>query len=108
MREAFGAPMRIGAEGMLLIILSAIDLLVTHRLLRQNSLAYESNPIAQWFFARWNIIGMIAFKFSLIAFVFIVGEVIERHRPGVGRAIVLLGCAGAVYAISQGLRILFA
>jgi hypothetical protein len=91
--------------GTWLVILSAADLFMTFALLRRSPLFIESNPVAQYFFARWDMAGMVFFKFSIIGGVILVSEIIERHRPGWGRFVLFVGCAGAVYAITQGARL---
>jgi predicted nucleic acid-binding Zn-ribbon protein len=94
-------------ESTWLIILSAADLLVTYALLRRGPSFYESNPVAQWFFSRWNIAGMTVFKFSLMGLVIIIGEVVERHRPGWGRALLAASCLATAVVVWYGLRLLF-
>jgi hypothetical protein len=90
---------RVANETLLLVVLSVADLLMTYLLLWHGGRFYESNPLAQWFFDRWNIAGMTAFKFTVVGVVVVLGETIERHRPGVGRCILIFGCiaAGAVF-----------
>jgi hypothetical protein len=48
---------------------------------------------------------LTVYKFALVALIVTLGEVIERHRPGWGRAVVLFGCAGAALVYVQGLRL---
>ncbi len=93
--------------GTWLVILSAADLFMTFTLLRRSAAFFESNPIAQWFFVRWNMTGMVFFKFSLIAGVILLSEIIERKRPGLGRFVLLVGCLGAAYAVVQGGRLYY-
>jgi phage FluMu protein Com len=94
-------------ESTWLIVLSAADLLVTYALLRRGPSFYESNPVAQWFFSRWNIAGMTVFKFSVMGLVIIIGEVVERHRPGWGRALLAASCLATAVVVWYGLRLLF-
>lgn len=89
-----------------LVLLSAADLLVTYTLLWQGASFYEANPIARWFFDRWNIAGMTFFKFGVIGGVVAVSEVVERQRRGWGLAVLLLGCAGTAAVVIHGLRLL--
>jgi hypothetical protein len=91
-------------ESVLFVALSAADLFMTYRLLWHGQF-FEANPLAQWFFARWNIAGMTAFKFGLVAFIIVLCETIERHRPRVGRVILLLGCVAAAAVVIHGLRL---
>ncbi len=93
-------------ESTWLIALSAADLLVTYTLLRRGPSFYESNPVAQWFFSRWNIAGMTLFKFSAMGLVIVIGEVVERHRPGWGRTLLAASCLATAAVVWYGLRLL--
>lgn len=95
----------IEGESVALIFLSLADLMVTYHLLRAGPGFYESNPIAQFFFARWNIAGMAVFKFSVVGFVVVAGEVVERSRPGLGRFVVLVGCIASGAVVCYGLNL---
>jgi curved DNA-binding protein CbpA len=88
-----------------LVGLSFADLLTTYLLLRTGSQFYEANPVALWFFHRWNILGMTLFKFTLVGLVIALGEVIERSRPGWGRLLLLAACGATGYAVVRGLRL---
>ncbi len=100
LREFHGAPLLLGSESLLLLLVSILDVLMTHALLRQGLRFYESNPVAGWFFARWNMAGMVVFKFLVIATAIVACEVVERRRPEVGRRIARLGIvAGGGVAI---------
>jgi hypothetical protein len=90
-----------------LIALSAADVLVTYILLRRGPAFYESNPVAQWFFVRWNIAGMAVFKFSAMGLVIVIGEIVERHRRGWGRALLSISCLATVAVVWYGLRLVF-
>jgi Domain of unknown function (DUF5658) len=90
-----------------LTLLSLADLMVTYHLLRSGPAFYESNPVAQLVFARWNIAGMAAFKFGMVGFVVVAGEIVERHRPGLGRFVVLIGCIASAAVVCYGLRLAF-
>jgi hypothetical protein len=85
-----------------LLLLGAIDLFLTFTLLRKSPAFFESNPVAQWFFARWNMTGMVMFKFSTLAVAIAVSEIIERRRPGLGKFVLLIGWLGTAYAIYKG------
>lgn len=98
-------PSRLGAWSVLLLLLSAADLFTTYLLFRTSHVFYEANPVARLFFDRWNMAGMVLFKFSVIGGVIALAEYIERRRPGWGKAIMLIGCAAAAYAVVRGLRL---
>jgi len=88
-----------------LIALSIADIIMTCTLLRTSHIYYESNPVAGWFFARWNMTGMVVFKFAAIAFAIALGEMIERRRPGMGKLVLLIGCAAAAAVVWHSLRL---
>jgi hypothetical protein len=104
LRSPFHGRSLLPGESVLFVALSAADLFMTYRLLWQGQF-FEANPVAQWFFARWNIAGMTLFKFGLVAFIVVLCETIERHRPGVGRAILILGCIAAAAVAIHGFRL---
>src|SRR5262249_10198842 len=80
--------------------------LVTYVLLYSFSpVVYEANPVAQWFFVRWNIFGMTIFKFGLVALVIVLSEVLERRRPGLGKVVMVFACVAAGAVVCQGLQI---
>ena len=88
-----------------LIALSIADIVMTFLLLRTSHTYYESNPVAGWFFTRWDMTGMVVFKFAAIAGAIALGEMIERRRPGLGKLVLLIGCMGAAAVIWHGLRL---
>ena len=83
---------RLQLPSLILLVLSLGDIFVTFTLLSTGQGYYESNPVAQWFLAHWNFKGMFLFKLGMIAGTITLGEVIERHRPGLGRFVLWLGC----------------
>ena len=96
---------RLQLPSLMLICLSIADILVTFRLLRISQAYYESNPVAYWFFSRWDMRGMIAFKFSSIALAIVAGEIIERRRPGLGRLVLWVGSVAATAVVWHGFRL---
>jgi Domain of unknown function (DUF5658) len=96
----------VGWESLGLIVLSLADLLVTYTLLRRGPAFYESNPVAQWFFARWNIAGMALFKLGTMGFVIVIAEIVERRRQAWGRGLLLASCLATAAVAAYGLRVL--
>ena len=78
---------------------------MTFTLLRSSYSYYESNPVARWFFSRWNMAGMVMFKFAAIATAITIGEVVERRRPGLGKLVLIIGCMAAAIVVWHGLRL---
>lgn len=97
---------RVQAWAVILLVLSALDFLVTAWLLRTSPLFYEANPVAQWFLARWGLAGLMGFKFVVISGVIALGGLIERRRVGWGRLVLAFGSVAATCAIVQGASLL--
>jgi Domain of unknown function (DUF5658) len=90
---------------LLFLLVSIADLVMTYWLLSINPRVYESNPLANWFFAKWNIAGMTFFKFGVVALVVIISEFVEHRRAGAGKFVLILGIlvTAAVVAYSYHL-----
>jgi hypothetical protein len=84
------------------VVLSFLDFFLTYSLLRAHAMFYESNPVAHWFFERWNVVGLIAFKFSIVGGAIVLSEFIERRRRGWGRLVLWIGSLGTAYAVYKG------
>jgi Domain of unknown function (DUF5658) len=96
---------RLQLPSLILLGLSLGDIYVTFLLLTTGHGYYESNPVAEWFLARWNFKGMFLFKLGMIAAAISLGEIIERHRPGLGRLVLWLGCIASTAVVWHGLRL---
>ncbi len=92
---------------LILVALSLADLLVTYFLLQKSEEFYEGNPIARWFFHRWNIKGMIFFKFGVVASIVVVAELIERRRPHYGKFILIIGSIATAAVVLYGANLYF-
>ena len=88
-----------------LVALSLLDLLTTYLLLRNFAECYEANPVADYFFKNWNILGMSLFKFGIVGSVVAMSEIIERYRPRWGKLVLVFGCVAAASVVLQGVRI---
>lgn len=90
-----------------LIALSVCDVLVTHSLLTLSPHFYESNPVANWIFTRYNFGGMIALKFGGIALAILIAEYVEHHRRHVGKIILIFGNLVTAGVVWYGLHLYF-
>jgi hypothetical protein len=95
------------AQGLsvLLLLLSAADLFMTYFLMQTSPRFVESNPVALWFFQRWNIAGMATYKFAVIGSAIAMCEVIERRRPGWGKLVLLIGCVAAAWVLWYSVKL---
>lgn len=106
-REFLGDPLRLSRESAAILAVSVLDLLMTYVLLRQGFHFYESNPVARWFFMRWNMAGMVAFKFLLISLAIVFCEIAERRRPGLGRKVLGFGTVAASAVVAYSLLLFY-
>lgn len=104
-RELTGEELILGRESGWLVLLSVADLITTYALMRHGVGAYEANPIANWWFTRWNVAGLAAFKFAAIAGVIVVSEYAERRRPWRGRAVLWTGIIATAAVFVKGLSL---
>lgn len=82
-----------------LLLLSVMDIFCTWTLLQRGPHFVESNPVAAWFFHRFNVRGLVAYKFLLIAAVVVIAELVERVKPGRGRFVLRIGIIGAAAVV---------
>jgi hypothetical protein len=74
-------------------LLNLADLFLTVQLLRQSDgEVYESNPVANWWFAHWGWAGLIGFKLAVVLFAVALLMIVIRYRPRAGRRAMLLAC----------------
>ena len=104
-RESVLGTSRLQDLSLCLVGLSIADIVMTFILLRNSHAYYESNPVAGWFFARWNMTGMVVFKFAAIAGAIALVEMIERRRPGMGKLVLLIGCTASATVVWHSLRL---
>jgi hypothetical protein len=91
-----------------LLLVSILDILITTALLHRGPQFVESNPLAAWFFRRYNVAGLVLYKFVLISAVVVIAELVERIRPGRGKFVLRIGIIAAsgvvIYSILLHLR----
>jgi hypothetical protein len=90
-------------EILLFALVSSLDLFFTWQLLTHDStnapFAFvESNPLAQYFLYGWGFSGLAFFKFSLVAVVAVVCQIIARRKIHVARRLLRFGTL-AVFAV---------
>lgn len=104
-RRCVGRRLPLERETTWFILVSALDVFMTYLLLRYsferrlNVFIIESNPIADRFFRYWGVKGMVAYKFSLVAFVVVAAQIIARKKPETARwllNVAILVVAGVV------------
>lgn len=80
------------AETAMFILASTLDVMLTQYLLwHSNSDGHtwfvESNPIPRYFLESWGPKALVYFKFSLVAFVSIICQIIARSKIDVARRV---------------------
>ena len=77
---------------------------MTYMLLRGGGFR-EGNPVAGFFFARWNIAGMVAFKFGMVAFVSVIAQWIARSRIETARWLLRVGTLAVTVVVLYSLTL---
>ena len=77
------------------VFLAALDVMLTYLILHPvlfargldttESRGREANALADWIIQRWDVPGMVAFKFVLVVLVVVLCEVIGRRKDRTGR-----------------------
>ncbi|HIG30269.1 MAG TPA: hypothetical protein EYQ50_21695 [Verrucomicrobiales bacterium] len=89
MKRKLGKHLPLEHETCLYILVSALDVFMTHTLLKQDYFT-ESNPIAFRLIELWDVQGMVVYKFGLVAFVCILTQTIARGRGETARRLLNL------------------
>ena len=80
-------------ETAVFILVSTLDVFATWYLLKHGSgeqkRFVESNPIPRYFLLSWGFTSLVYFKFSLVALVSVIGQVIARRRIEVARRLLV-------------------
>jgi type II secretory pathway component PulF len=79
------------------VFLAALDIILTYLILHPvlfprgadmtESRGMETNALADWIIERWDVPGMVAFKFLLVVLVVVLCEIIGRRKEETGRRI---------------------
>lgn len=82
-------------ETLILCIASALDVMMTYRLLSRDDMRFiESNPVAQYFLYRWGMAGMAYFKAGMTVFVCVITQIVARKHVSLARQV--LGLATVI------------
>jgi hypothetical protein len=86
---------------LLFALLSVADLALTRRLLgAEDSAAYESNPVAAWWLARFGWVGLTGFKAATVLTAAGLVAVICRRRPRAGHRVLAFACAAVAAVVA--------
>jgi hypothetical protein len=84
-------------ESALFLLVSVLDVMMTYLMLSDvpepdgRAMFYESNPVARWFFEGWGLTGIVAFKFTMVAVVEVIAQIIALRRLQLGRRLLEFG-----------------
>ena len=79
------------------ILANALDVFMTYLALsysaagRTSRLIGEGNPIARWFINRWGPKGMVFLKFTVVAFVVVLAQIIAQRKMSSARRLLNFG-----------------
>ena len=77
-----GGELPLETETIWFLLVSALDVFMTYLLIRQPGFT-EGNPVAAYFFHRWNIKGMVFYKFFMVGFITVITQIIARKREDI-------------------------
>ena len=100
-KQLFRGNLPLERETTMFILVSALDIIMTWYLLYSGRFK-ESNPLANFFIARWGIKGMVYFKMIVTAFVCVLTQIIALKKPAYAEFVLKLGTVviGAVVIYS--------
>jgi hypothetical protein len=84
-------------EAALFLLVSVLDVMMTYLMLSDvpepdgRAMFYESNPVARWFLAGWGLNGIVAFKFTMVAVVEVIAQIVALRQLQVGRRLLEFG-----------------
>ncbi len=83
-----------------LIVLAVLDVCCTYVILRLGGI--ELNGIANWFLRMFDLYGLIALKFSCVALVLLICEVVGRLRAASGTRLVAAAIVISAFPVAVG------
>jgi hypothetical protein len=84
-------------ESALFLIVNVLDVMMTYMMLSDapepegRTMFYESNPVAHWFLAGWGLYGIVIFKFSMVAVVEVIAQIVALRQLQMGRRLLEFG-----------------
>ena len=93
----FRLPIPLQRESCLFLIVSVLDVLMTYLLLEDVSgvagraIFYESNPVAQFFLERWDLRGIVYFKFATVGLVEVIAHLVATKNIVAARRLLEFG-----------------
>ena len=87
-----------------LVFVSALDIMLTALVLYRGG--YEANALAAAVINRFDLPGMIAYKFCLVAVVIMICEAIARWNVAAGRRFVVAAVIISAYPVAVGFGLL--
>jgi hypothetical protein len=108
-------PLSLQRESALFLVVSVLDVVMTYSLLQdmhglgERVTFYESNPVARYFLERWDVAGVVFFKFAMVAIVEIISHVmVMLGRLNLGRRLLEFGTLAVLFTVFYSLLLLFA
>jgi hypothetical protein len=84
-------------ESALFLIVSVLDVMMTYMMLYDmpesegRAMFYESNPVAGYILKGWGLRGIVIFKFSMVAVVEVIAQVVALRKLELGRRLLEFG-----------------
>jgi len=84
-------------ESALFLIVNVLDVMMTYLMLSDipepdgRAMFYESNPVARYVFEHWELSGIVIFKFSMVAVVEVIAQIVALRQLQLGRRLLEFG-----------------
>lgn len=108
----FRLPLPLQRESCLFLIVSVLDVMMTCVLLGDlmgvtgETIFYESNPVARYFFEGWGLAGIIFFKFGMVAFIEVISHIVAIKNVAAGRRLLEFGTLIVSFVVIYSLLLL--
>jgi hypothetical protein len=108
----FRLPLPLQRESCLFLIVSVLDVMMTCLLLGDlmgvtgETIFYESNPVARYFFEGWGLAGIIFFKFGMVAFIEVISHIVAIKNVAAGRRLLEFGTLVVSFVVIYSLLLL--
>lgn len=87
------------------VLFASMDLMLTWKILKLDG--YEVNPLADWVLQKYDMPGLVLYKYALVIVVVTVIEFVGRAKPSVGRRLAEWSVAITFIPVGVALTLLY-
>ena len=102
----FNRNLPLESETCVFILLSTLDLFLTVVLMEHFSVG-EANPLAELVLVNWHYRGLVVFKFSAVAGICVMAQIIALRDERIARVVLVGGCLLMAALVGYIVRLMF-